>query len=237
VIAGPADEVPGGVTAEVRKVSTRRSFSRRVLEHLAIGGFVLAALTVAGGTALAQSPPTADQGPRFGQWGPGQAAPAPEGPPSAANEAPRGSAPEATPPVGRAPGAPGPFLAPPTPEYAPAPGYGGGCQHDLRGNWQIMGRQTDPYSYPYQAWIQVRQFRQWLQIDQPEDGISYYGVCRGDRIELDVYSGDRFIGYQDGNVTRDGWSPWQPRRGTRVSADWVSFAGGYAVGHETWRRW
>jgi hypothetical protein len=134
---------------------------------------------------------------------------------------------------------------PPGGEYAPAPGSPprSGCNYDLRGGWQISGRQTEPYFYPYTAWIQVRQFRQWLKIDQPEDGVSYYGICRGDRLELDVYVGDQFLGYEDGFISTGGNSPWwggpatwQPRRSLRVQAEWVSFAGGPATGFETWQR-
>src|SRR5438309_677881 len=140
----------------------------------------------------ASPPPTSDQGPRFGNWGPGQQAPAPEGP--SQGDAPAPSAPSARPDAG--PGAPSTRAAP-APYAAPAPGPNpaapappnrwAGCDYELRGSWQISGTQTSPSQYPYSARINVRQYQNWLQIDQPQDGVSYYGVCRGDQMQLDVY--------------------------------------------------
>ncbi len=242
----------------------------RGLRHLCLLGALLATLAASTPAASAQTPPSSDQGPRFGQWGPGQAPPDAEGPagadaPTPPNTAPAyGSGPEpgarsAAPDTGRsaapdggrpfaAPGAPG-LALPPAP--GPAPDRWGGCNYDLRGSWQISGRQTDPYPYSYSSWVHVRQFRSWLQIEQPDDNLSYYGICRGDTIELDVYAGGRFVGYEDGVVTSSGgWSesaspwgrarfgPWSPpSSGMRVRAEWTSFFGPFASGNETWYRW
>ncbi|HZU04782.1 MAG TPA: hypothetical protein VFB73_02320 [Chloroflexota bacterium] len=206
----------------------RRSFARRLVEHLLVLLGILAVLVAASGTALAQAPPTTDQGPRFGQWGPGLAPPEPEGPAGPDVAGPRAP--------GAAPEAPAPLYAPPGPADAPAPERWGGCNYDLRGSWQVTGRQTEPYPYAYTARIHVRQFRQWLQIDQPDDGVSYYGVCRGDTIELDVYLWGRFVGYQDGVISAGWGGPWAPGRGLRVRAEWVMFAPGHAAGYEIWRR-
>jgi hypothetical protein len=236
----------------------QRAFPRRLVQHALIVGAVAAAVVVAAsGTAFAQTPPSSDSGPRFGQWGPGQAAPAPEGP-TGGDTAPS-SAPNTqgdTRPGSNAPQSDsrsGPYAAP-APGYAPSlppapypsPDRWGGCNYDLRGSWQIVGRQTDPYDFNYQAQINVRQYRNWLQIDQPGDNLSYYGICRGDDVELDVYAGGRFVGYEDatvswGNNGRSPWSsnssPWAPRNSGRVRATWTSFAAGYATGSETWHRW
>ncbi|HLH23094.1 MAG TPA: hypothetical protein VK066_11255 [Chloroflexota bacterium] len=217
-----------------------RAFPRRLVQHALIIGAVAAAVVLAAsGTAFAQSPPTSDTGPRFGQWGPGQAAPAPEGP-AGGDVAPNAA------PGTQGDARPGPSAAP-APGYAPglppAPDRWGGCNYDLRGTWQIVGRQTDPYGFNYQAQINVRQYRNWLQIDQPSDNLSYYGICRGDDIQLDVYANGSFVGYEDGTVSwgrasRSPWNsnPWAPNSG-RVRASWTSFAAGYATGNETWHRW
>jgi hypothetical protein len=228
-------------------MSAQRAFPHRLIQHgRVIGAVAAAVLVAASGTAFAQTPPTSDSGPRFGQWGPGQNAPAPEGPsggdvaPTAPNSAPGAqsdsrSGPYAAPAPGYAPGLP--------PAPYPSPDRWGGCNYDLRGSWQIVGRQSDPYDFNYQAQINVRQYRNWLQIDQPGDNLSYYGICRGDSIELDVYAGGRFVGYEDatvswGNSGRSPWlSPGGPRNSGRVRATWTSFAAGYATGNETWHRW
>ncbi len=218
------------------------AFRRRLLRHALVIALLAAAVAAASSIpAFAQTPPSTDQGPRFSEWGPGQPPPAPEGP--AGGEGPA-RAPEVAPgPGGRAPQ---PFLAPPDFEPGrPAPDRWGGCNYDLRGSWRILGRQTHPYPFTYQAWVHVRQYRNWLHIEQPDDNLSYYGICRGDTIELDVYSGGRFVGYEDGVVSWGGarWGPSAgvPRvpgsRALRVRADWVSFFGDLATGTETWYRW
>jgi len=198
-------------------------------------GAVIAGVLLGSVPALAQTPPAADQGPRF-PFGPGQAAPEAEGPPSssAAPSAP-GQGPFAAPvPGGRA-----------RPEFAPAPAPDrGGCNYDLRGGWNVDGRQTDPWDYRYDSNIQVRQYRNWLQIEQPSDGVSYYGVCRGNQIELDVYFHGRFIGYQDGTIGGNNggggggrWWGGGGESGLRVRSEWSTFSPSFATGRETWRRW
>ena len=235
----------------------RGAFARRLVQHLVIIVALAGVLLASASAALAQAPPSSDQGPRFNQWGPGQSAPAPEGPTGGDSASPqRDAPPSANRDYAPAPGfpgavpapysAPGPYAAPaPPPEFLPAPpDRWDGCTYDLRGSWQLSGRQTDPYPFSYSSWIHVRQFRNWLQIEQPEDNLSYYGVCHGDRIELDVYSAGRFVGYEDGVVSWSSsptaWGRFStgPRaRGMRVRAEWTSFFGGYASGRETWYRW
>jgi hypothetical protein len=193
-------------------VDARRSSLWRLARHTLLVGLVVASALATGTAARAQQPPTADQGPRF-TWGPGQPPPQPEGP--AGGDV--------------APAAPGP-----RPEYAPPPGPDrwGGCNHDLRGSWDVEGRQTAPWPYRYDATVFVRQFRGWLQVEQQQDGVSYYGVCRGDTVQLDVYYQGRFIGYQDG--TLHGGGRWG---GRRIRFEWTTFTPYYATGQETWRRW
>ncbi len=253
-----------------RAARTNQPGSRRLLQHLLVVGTIVATvLATAGGVEagpLEQSgptPPTTDQGPRYGNWGPGQAPPAPEGPAGADNQpqtapAQPGARPDTAP--GAAPSAPGPYAAPaPAP---PAPDRWGGCNYDLRGSWQIMGSQTNPYPRAYSSNIRVRQYRNWLQIDQPQDGVSYYGQCNGDQLTLDVYQNGQFVGYQDGSVSwGSGWGPgpwasvapwngpdwsgprprfspdWGGGRGQYVTGSWVMFTPSYASGQETWVRW
>ncbi len=258
-----------------RSARVSQAGRRRLREHLLVCGIIVAVLLAAAGTADARSldqdgptPPTSDQGPRFGNWGPGQAPPAPEGPAGGDSQAPTapnqpGGQPNAAP--NAAPSAPAPYAAPgPNPALppAPAPDRWGGCNYDLRGSWQIMGAQTRPYQRPYSSNIRVRQYRNWLQIDQPQDNVSYYGQCSGDQITLDVYQNGQFVGYQDGSIGRTaGWdsgpwassapgnSPdwsgprprfrpdWGPGQGQFVSGSWVMFTPNYAAGQETWVRW
>ena len=118
------------------------------------------------------------------------------------------------------------------PYHAPAPNWWGGCNYDLRGNWRITGTQTQPYRYTYTAAIQVRQYGPWLQITQPEDNISYYGRCTGHSIQLDVYSGGRFIGYEIGTVSVSG-PGWE----MSMRAVWAEFTPSYIAGHATGQRW
>jgi hypothetical protein len=190
----------------------------RAVRHVAVVGVIIAGALASSGVAAAQQPPSTDQGPRF-NWGPGQPPPQPEGP-EGGEVAPAAS------PGGRAAPAP-------RPEYAPAPGPArwGGCNYDLRGSWSVEGRQREPQPYRYDATVYVRQFRAWLQIEQPQDGVSYYGVCRGDTVQLDVYYQGRFIGYQDGTIRGGRWG------GQWIRFDWTTFTPYYATGQETWRRW
>lgn len=210
--------------------------SWRLGRHLLLAGVLCASLALPSTTARAQTPPTSDQGPRFNNWGPGQAAPDAEGPAGGESAAPS----TAPGPSGRAAPAPGsPSYAPaPAPAPAPNPDRWGGCNYDLRGNWSVDGRQNDPWSYQYSANVYVRQFRGWLQIEQPQDGVSYYGVCRGNDVQLDVYVNGRFAGYQDGSVSGGGGggSRFWNGGGLRLRAEWATFAPSYAAGVESWRR-
>jgi hypothetical protein len=250
--------------------------ARRLSLHLLVIGAIAVGLLATSGAAHAQpidqgqapAPPSSDQGPRFGNWGPGQQAPAPEGP--SEGDAPAPSAPGARPDA--APGAPStrapsPYAAPapgPNPAVPAPPNHWAGCDYDLRGSWQVSGTQTSPNQYPYLARINVRQYQNWLQIDQPQDGVSYYGVCRGDQMQLDVYQNGQFVGYQDGSIgsSGGGWGPgpwasaaapsdrsdwggpqprfnrnWDDGRARFVSGSWVMFTPGYSSGQETWTRW
>jgi hypothetical protein len=170
---------------------------------------------------LAQSPPTTNQGPTVPEWGPGRAPPAPEGAPSQGTTQQPGPtddggtyyyAPGAQVPPGR--------IAPPVGRI------GGVCYFDLRGPWYVSGLQTTPYYNSYETRVYVRQFGNYLQGEQPSDNVSYYGVCRGDRIQLDVYEYGRLIGYQ----TAVAQSPYN------WTAAWTSFRSGLSRGEETWSR-
>src|SRR5687767_10059436 len=138
----------------------RGAFARRLVQHLVIIAALAGVLLASASAALAQAPPSSDQGPRFNQWGPGQSAPAPEGPTGGDSANPqRDAPPSANRDYAPAPGfpgavpapysAPGPYAAPaPAPEFLPAPpDHWGGCNYDLRGSWQLSGRQTDPYPF------------------------------------------------------------------------------------------
>jgi hypothetical protein len=177
---------------------------------LMLAGVVLAA---AGGAALAQDVPVTNQGPRFGHWGPGAPPPAAGGPVGA-------------PP----PTMPRPGLPPP-----PQPNYWGGCSWGLQGNWQITGHQNAPYYRAYTTDVIIYQYGNWLRVDQPDAGYTYYGQCTGDSIELDVYAGSQFVGYENGTVD---WSAgaWQRWRGPRIRAYWQSFVPSPLSGTESWHR-
>ena len=183
-----------------------------------------AALLLAPSAALAQTqPPTTNEGPRFGQFGPGQAPPAAEGP-----------APGAPPSVGAAP----PQAAPPAPGVpppSPNPNWWGGCNFDLRGSWNVDGRQDQPWYRPYTTNLIVYQYANWLRIDQPDAGYTYYGQCNGNSISLDVYQGAQFIGYENG-VADWGGGYWNRWGGPRVRATWRTFVPNLSYGTETWHR-
>jgi hypothetical protein len=104
------------------------------------------------------------------------------------------------------------------------PGRTARCRWDLRGTWDSRGQQTEPNSNNYSARMQFRQYGNFLTVDQPADGITYYGVCSGDRVELDAYSGSTFVGAQTGTVSGNG---------RRIEATWVLYAPDYAAGYET----
>ena len=61
-------------------MEARGSFARRMIQHMLVIGAIATMLLASASAAFAQTPPSSDQGSRFGQWGPGQPAPAPEGP-------------------------------------------------------------------------------------------------------------------------------------------------------------
>jgi hypothetical protein len=124
----------------------------------------------------------------------------------------------------------GPTTAPPDSD-GPArdssplpPGRSARCRWDLRGTWDARGQQTEPSSNNYSARMQVRQYGNYLAVDQPAEGITYVGVCSGDRVELDAYSGSTFVGAQTGTVSGNG---------RRIEATWVLYAPDYAAGYET----
>jgi hypothetical protein len=177
-------------------------------------GILLFGMVSAGEAALAQTLPGSNEGPRFGTWGPGAAPPAAEVGPSAGLGAPSPAAP--------GPQAPGPGVPPPW----------GGCNWNLSGGWRVTGSQTTPWNYTYTARVQVYQYGNWLRIDQPEDNVSYYGRCNGNTIELDVYSGGRFTGYEYGTVQAGPYGGEQ-----RVHARWRQYTPGLTAGREDWYRW
>jgi hypothetical protein len=184
----------------------------------------VAALLLATSPALAQTPPPpTNEGPRFGQWGPGQAPPAPEGPAPGAPPSVQVAPPAAPPPQ--------PGLPPP----APQPNWWGGCNFDLRGTWFVEGRQDQPWYRPYTTTLNVNQYANWLRIDQPDAGYTYYGQCNGNSISLDVYQGSQFIGYENG-VADWGGGAYARWGGPRVRASWQTFVPSSSSGTETWHR-
>jgi hypothetical protein len=185
-------------------------FCRRLVVCLAAVGALVINATVVDPQTHAQTTPTTNQGPQFGNWGPGAPPPAPQL-----------SAPSPQAPGGYA--APGPQVPPPN---------WGGCNWNLSGPWRITGTQTTPWNYTYTARINVIQFGSWLQIQQPEDNIAYYGRCNGNTINLDVYSGGQFIGYEQGTLRGGPYSGDQ-----RVKAHYTTWVPGFTRGNETWHRW
>jgi hypothetical protein len=124
----------------------------------------------------------------------------------------------------------GPAAAPPDSE-GPAransvlpPGRTARCRWDLAGVWEGRGQQTDPSSNSYNTRLVVQQYGNYLTAQQPADGITYYGVCSGDRVELDAYSGDTYVGAQTGTVSGNG---------RRIETTWVLYRPDYAAGYET----
>jgi len=187
-----------------------------------------AALVLAGttGSALAQdTPPSANSGPEFGNWGPNQGPPAPEGPSPGA---------QAPPDQGRL-GAPAPGAAAPS-APAPSPNVWGGCNYNLSGGWQYDGHENSPWPFDYRGQAQVTQYGGWLQSTEIQAGSGaatvYYGRCTGNNVRFDVYQGPQFIGYQYGQVA------WSPRFGLRVQFNWNTWdpsTGQLSSGTESWR--
>jgi hypothetical protein len=173
-----------------------------------IGAAVLLALggLTAGGAAAQTLPPT-NQGPQLTDWGPGLTAPMPEGPP-------------VTPPADAFVSATGaaPFAVPPATRLA--------CAQDLRGTWLVSGTQTAPAPLTYVSNAAVQQFGNYLLIERPQEGLTYYGLCDSGQIQFDVYQGGRFVGYQAMVVV----GPAQ------LQALWVRYVGGLAAGQEAWQR-
>ncbi|HEY7059843.1 MAG TPA: hypothetical protein VII06_00080 [Chloroflexota bacterium] len=99
------------------------------------------------------------------------------------------------------------------------------CRWDLAGAWEGRGQQTDPSSNSYNTRLVVQQFGNFLVAQQPADSLAYYGVCSGDRVEFDAYSGDgTYIGVQTGTVSSNG---------RRIESTWVLYRPDYAAGYET----
>jgi hypothetical protein len=184
---------------------------------------------------------SAQDGPQFGQWGPGMAPPAPEGVQSDAQSAqgiPSAPAPDF--------GVPAPSIAPPPTSY--------GCPYDLRGNWRNQGYMTSGGYGSYSASVHVRQYQDWIVAEQ-DDGSSYFGRCQGNSLQFDVYFNGQFIGRQSGTIDAAqpaaytgsdaaprGVAPSAvapnvvaPRVGppTRAHFTWNTY---YGAGTENWRR-
>lgn len=104
------------------------------------------------------------------------------------------------------------------------PGRTARCRWDLRGGWDSRGQQTDPQPNTYSARVNIRQYGNYLVAEQPGDNLTYYGICTGDRVELDAYQGDSFIGMQTGTIGANG---------RRIESTWVLYNPDYAAGYET----
>jgi hypothetical protein len=196
------------------------SWAGRAAQGLALAlGLLIATSGISGAQTLAT-----DASPMFAQTAaPGSSAtttpasaPAPAAAPAAG--APRFPSLGPSQPV---PDAEGPARA----TSALPPGRTQRCHWDLAGVWEGRGQQTDPTSNSYATRLVVQQFGNYLAAQQPSDGISYYGVCSGDRVELDAYSGDgTYIGVQTGTVGNSG---------RRIESTWVLYRPDYAAGYET----
>lgn len=179
--------------------------------RMAVRGLGAGVLLVLGGltagVAAAQTLPPTNQGPQLTDWGPGLTAPMPEGPPTTspadALVSATGAAPFAVPPATRL-----------------------GCAQDLRGTWLVSGTQNAPVLLTYVSNASVQQFGNYLLIERPQEGLTYYGLCDSGQIQFDVYQGGRFVGYQAMVVV----GPAQ------LQALWVRYVGGPATGQEAWQR-
>jgi hypothetical protein len=104
------------------------------------------------------------------------------------------------------------------------PGRTARCRWDLRGVWDSRGRQTDPTASNYSGTLNVRQYGNYLIVERSSDSLTYYGVCSGDRVELDAYNGDQFVGAYTGTVSANG---------RRAEGTWVLYSPDYRAGYET----
>ena len=119
--------------------------------HGRLGLLQLLRLAACVAMLLAPASAGAQEGPQFGNWGPGMPPPDQEGFDPGAQS-----------------GTASPYYGAPAPGgVAPAP-YAG-CQYDLRGTWWNDGRQTTGGYRPYSAYVYVRQYRTWIQAQQ-DDG-------------------------------------------------------------------
>jgi hypothetical protein len=72
--------------------------------------------------------------------------------------------------------------------------------------------------------VNFQQFGSQLIVEQPSEGLTYFGVCTGDRLELDAYSGETHVGAQVGTVSADG---------RRIETTWVLYRPEAAAGYGT----
>src|SRR5919199_1815316 len=83
---------------------------------------------------------------------------------------------------------------PPRASSSLPPGRGTRCRWDLQGAWDSRGQQVDPTPRSYTAHMVFHQYGNYLMVEQTDDGLNYYGICSGDRVELDAYSADQYVG-------------------------------------------
>jgi hypothetical protein len=197
----------------------RGSWAARAARGLALA---LGLLMATSGTSGAQS--FAADGGTFAQTAaPGTGVTTGPAPFAAPAPAPRGGGAPRFPGLG--PSQPAPDAEGPARATSPLPpGRTQRCRWDLAGVWEGRGQQTDPTSTSYGTRLIVQQFGNYLAAQQPSDGITYFGVCTGDRVELDAYSGDTYIGVQTGTVGNNG---------RRIESTWVLYRPDYAAGYET----
>ena len=85
-----------------------------------------------------------------------------------------------------------------------------------------------PREVTKRSWKYVlrKSFREFIDDQCPDRAASltYYGVCSGDRLELDAYSGDQFVGAYTGTVSANG---------RRAEGTWVLYSPEYRAGYET----
>ena len=103
----------------------------------------------------------AQDGPRFGNWGPGMSPPDQD-----AVDQPSSAAPSTAP---SSSGAAAPYAAPAPNAAAPAPAPGiisSSCSYNLEGSWSNQGRRTSGSGYyyydSYSSTVTLRQYRNWI---------------------------------------------------------------------------